>query len=378
METRNFPSIGLDVSLLGYGCMRFPTLDGQDARIDEPAAQALIDRALERGVNYFDTAYPYHGGMSEGCLGRALARHPRGSFYLADKLPCWKVKTPQETEALFEEQLERCGVDYFDFYLAHALSVEHYADFEAAGSYEVLERRKAEGKIRRLGFSFHDSPALLERILSEHQWDFVQIQLNYLDWTLQSAKEQYEIIVSHGLPVIVMEPVRGGALAKLSDKACAILKAAAPERSAASWAIRYAASLPGVMTVLSGMSNTAQLEDNLASLSPLVPLSDAERAVLQDALAAYLGAGTIPCTGCRYCMDCPAGVDIPKSFAMYNQFKLDGRTGHLLNSYNYMGAAHQPERCVSCGACRSKCPQHIDIPNRLAEVAQAISEAAKA
>ncbi len=373
MEYRRFSSIDLDVSLLGYGGMRFPTIDGQDAQINEAAATALIDRALACGINYFDTAYMYHGGKSEEFMGRALSRHPRERYYLADKLPCWKTKTPQEVDALFEEQLTRCGVEYFDFYLAHALSVEHYPMFESCGAYEVLLRKKAEGKIRYLGFSFHDAPALLEQILTEHSWDFVQIQLNYLDWTLQSAKEQYELIVGQGLPVVVMEPVRGGALATLSEKARDLLTAEAPQLSVASWAIRFAASLPGVMTVLSGMSSAEQLEDNLSTMAPFAPLTDREQAVLQGALTAYLTAGTIPCTGCRYCMDCPAGVDIPKSFAMYNQFKLDGRGGHLRNSHYYMGEAHQPHRCVGCGACLSLCPQHIAIPQRLSEVAAAVA-----
>ncbi|SBV91357.1 4Fe-4S binding domain protein [uncultured Eubacteriales bacterium] len=370
MEMRNFPGIRSEVSLLGFGGMRFPTLE--DGTIDATAAAVMLERALAAGVNYFDTAYSYHGGKSETFMGSVLTHHPRASYFLADKLPCWLVKTPEDAERIFEEQLGRCGVEYFDFYLAHALDEENYASFEAAHGYEVLARKKAEGKIRHLGFSFHDTPAVLEQILGGHRWDFAQIQLNYLDWTLQDAKKQYEFITSRGLPVVVMEPVRGGALAKLSDKAADILHAAQPEKSPASWAIRYAASLPGVMTVLSGMSDMDQVEDNLATMNIFAPLTGTERAVLQEALAAYLAAGTIPCTGCRYCMDCPAGVDIPRTFAMYNQYKLDGRTNHFLNSYGYMGEMNQPTRCVACGACLPRCPQHIGIPARLAEVAQAV------
>ncbi len=373
MERRNFPSIGKDISLLGFGGMRFPTLDGDAAKVDEDAAAALLSRALDAGVNYFDTAYMYHGGKSEEVMGRILSRHPRNSYYLADKFPAWFAKTTSDVERIFEEQLARCQTDRFDFYLAHALDADHYPIFQALGAYEVLKEKKAQGKIGHLGFSFHDTPEYLAEILNDYEWDFVQIQLNYLDWTLQNAKGQYELITAKGLPVIIMEPVRGGALATLSEEASAMLKAAAPERSVASWAIRYAASLPGVMTVLSGMSNLEQVEDNLATMAPFSPLSDGEREVLDKALSAYLGAGIVPCTGCRYCMDCPAGVDIPKNFALYNQFKLDGRATHLLGTYDQLGTDRQATQCVRCDACVPLCPQHIAIPDRLEEVARAVA-----
>ncbi len=375
MEKRRFPSIGADISLLGFGAMRFPTEGGPGTPVDVAAAAHLVDRALGGGVNYFDTAYMYHEGTSEEILGCLLSRHPRSSYYLADKLPIWRAETAQDVDRIFNEQLERCQTDYFDFYLAHALDQDHYPKFETLGAYEILKKKKAQGKIRHLGFSFHDTPALLGQILSDHPWDFAQIQLNYLDWTLQDAKAQYEAITALGLPVVIMEPVRGGALATLSQEAQSVLTAAAPGRSVASWAIRYAASLPGVMTVLSGMSNMVQLEDNLSTMSPFDPLSDGERTVLAQALAAYLAAGTVPCTGCRYCMDCPLGVDIPKHFAMYNQFKLDGRASHLTGTYDYLGAKHQATRCVRCGACAPLCPQHIAIPDRLEEVVQAVAAA---
>lgn len=371
LEQRHFPSIGLDVSLLGFGCMRFPTRK-TDGKIALRASKQLLEQALAAGVNYFDTAWGYHDGASEEFVGSVLSRHPRADYFLADKLPIWLVNSLEEAEATFEEQLRRCRTDYFDFYLIHAMDDERFPKMEALGIYDLLARKKAEGKIRHLGFSYHDSPALLSEILKAHPWDFVQIQLNYLDWTLQSAKEQYELITGHGLPVVVMEPVRGGALATLSDKAADILRAAAPHRSIASWAIRYVASLPGVMCVLSGMSSEAQLADNLATMEPFSPLTGEEHATVQAALTAYLTAGTVPCTGCRYCMDCPAGVDIPKSFAMYNQYKLDGRVGHLLNSHGYMGEAHQPHQCVRCGKCLPLCPQRIQIPDVLAQVASAV------
>lgn len=370
METRFFSSIGEHVSLLGYGCMRFPTLPGEGDPIDEEKSTALLDAAIAGGVNYFDTAFPYHNQKSEPFLAKALvARYPRDSFLLASKLPTWAVKTEAEADAMFEDQLRRCGVAYFDFFLAHNLSEKHLEEFESYHGYEVLARKKAEGKIRHLGFSFHDSPAHLERVLSGHAWDFVQLQLNYQDWDLQDAKGQYDIAVAHGLPVVVMEPVRGGSLATLNEGARAVLHRAAPERSAASWAIRFAASLPGVMTVLSGMTTPEQVADNLATMTPFVPLSDADRAALNEARGIYRASGTIPCTGCRYCMDCPSGVDIPTLFAIYNQFRLDGDNGkgHFENSYRYLGKTGA-DACVACGACAPQCPQGIAIPERLSEI----------
>ncbi len=233
-----------------------------------------------------------------------------------------------------------------------------------------MSRKKKEGKIRHLGFSFHDRPELLTRIVEEHEWDFAQIQLNYLDWELQNAARQYEILTDHGLPVVVMEPVRGGTLATLSESACQILRAADPSASPASWAIRFAASLPNVMTVLSGMSNMEQVQDNVATMNAFFPLTEREREVLAEALHAFKLASTIPCTGCRYCMDCPAGVDIPGVFATYNQYCITKNAIAFETGYDVLGAEHQASHCVNCKACLPKCPQHIAIPDRLREIDQ--------
>ena len=254
------------------------------AAIDYARAGALVDEAVRGGITYFDVAYPYHGGGAEKFIGAALEKYPRESFYLATKMPLWKLETQEDMEQVFNEQLANCRVDYFDFYLCHAVDAERFEKIRRIGAFEFLARKKAEGKIRRLGFSFHDKPAVLRAVCAAYPWDFAQLQLNYLDWTVQRAREQYEILQEYGLPCIVMEPVRGGALASLCPEAEAVLKAKAPGRSIASWAIRFAASLPGVLVVLSGMSSEEQLADNLAAMSPFQPLTKSEQNALTRAV----------------------------------------------------------------------------------------------
>lgn len=368
MEKRHMKQFGKDVSLLGFGCMRLPLVDEEKQEINFAAAEAMIDRALAAGVNYFDTAFMYHKGNSEKFLGKALARHPRESFYLADKLPVWNVKTPEDVDSLFAKQLARCNVSHFDFYLVHSLTRNYYRIFQQHNVYDKLRNMKEDGRIGHLGFSFHDSAEVLEKIVTGHQWDFVQIQLNYIDWETCDAKGLYAVLEKHNLPAVIMEPVRGGALATLTDKALEILKKAEPGASAASWAIRYAASLPGVMTVLSGMSAMEQLEDNLKTMTPFRPLSKEEYAVLEDAATAYKAAGAIPCTGCRYCMDCPSGVDIPRVFAMYNHYKANKSRVHFMNNHQTLRESEQSKNCIACGACVERCPQAINIPEHMAEI----------
>jgi predicted aldo/keto reductase-like oxidoreductase len=331
----------------------------------------MVDRAFKAGVNYFDTAWPYHEKMSEVFVGETLPKYPRDSYYLASKMPTWEVfKSPAEDmEHIFSEQLRKCKVDYFDFYLVHSLDVEHYKNMKQYRMYEFLKKKKDEGKIRRLGFSFHDHPDVLKEIVDNYKWDFVQIQLNYLDWEILKAKESYEILTERHIPVIVMEPVRGGALATLNDKAIGILKQAAPGASVASWAIRFAASLPNVMTVLSGMSSLEQVEDNLATIADFKPLNEAENKVLAEAVAAYRASGTIPCTGCRYCVDCPVGVDIPRIFSFYNLFQVNKDRGGFASGYRAISEKGQAHNCVACGQCMTHCPQGIKIPDRLKEIA---------
>ena len=373
MLKREYKNTGDMISVLGLGCMRFPKVEGSEM-IDREKAQQVVDLAYARGVNYFDTAYRYHEGDSEPFIGEALKKYPRESFHLATKMPMWMVKSPEDAPRIFEDQLRRCQVEYFDFYLCHAMGAASFETMKANGVYEYLKKEKEAGRIRRLGFSFHDSPAVLRQILDYGEWDFTQIQLNYLDWELQDAKGQYELLTERGIPVVVMEPVRGGALASLCDEADAVFKAARPDKSVASWAVRYVASLPNVMTVLSGMSTLQQVEDNTATMIDFEPLTDSDRKVIEEALEAYRKNKTIPCTGCRYCMDCPFGVDIPGVFKAYNTFAIGRNKGQLRAQIEALGEGHGPEMCQACGKCMKLCPQHIQIPDRMKEIAALLAE----
>lgn len=368
MEKRVFKDSNDMISLLGFGLMRLPKIVGRGEEIDKAQALKMVDYAYEHGVNYFDTAWPYHNGLSETFAGEALSRYPRDSYYLATKVPLWGMRSKDDAPQRFEEQLKKCRVDYFDFYLVHNLTQQLFETCEKFGVYEYLAEEKRRGRIRRLGFSFHDTPKMLEKIVAAHDWDFAQIQLNYLDWEDQDAKRQYEILTEAGIPVIVMEPVRGGTLATLTDDVARIFKNSNPDQSLASWALRYAASLPGVLTVLSGMSAMEHVTDNVQTMSNFKPLNDQERGVIQAALNAYRKLGAIPCTGCRYCIDCPVGVDIPGAFSIYNDYKASGNMDIFSDDYDNMQADSRPDQCIACGACMEHCPQSIDIPSSLKDI----------
>ena len=369
MEKRKIPSLDAEVSLLGFGLMRLPVTGSDKSKVDYPKAQAMVEKAYKAGVNYFDTAYVYHEKQSEVFAGDTLSRYPRSSYYLATKMPTWDlVKSKDDAARIFDEQLKKCKTTYFDFYLAHSLSSDRLDNLKN-NIYSVLRKKKEEGLIRRLGFSFHDHPDVLKEIVKNYKWDFAQIQLNYLDWETADAKSLYETLTENKLPVVVMEPVKGGTLANLNEQTMAVLKKAAPSSSAASWALRFAASLPNVMTVLSGMTEPPQVEDNLKTFTPFKPLSNADRKVLIEAAEVYRSSGTIPCTGCRYCMDCPSGVDIPRILAQYNHYLLIKNKVNFGNQYRTLSKAAQAHNCVNCGKCVKLCPQKIDIPRHLKEVA---------
>lgn len=360
-----------ELSLLGFGLMRLPKNSEDSADIDYDLGIRMLDYAHDQGVTYFDTAWPYHEGQSEVFAGKAIgARWPRNSYKLATKCPVWLMKSKDDVRKTFEEQLLKCQVEYFDFYLMHSLNGERFKAAEEIGIFGVLDEYRRAGKIGALGFSFHSTVADLDYIAHAHDWDFAQIQLNYLDWTQQNAEGLYNLLTELSIPVNIMEPVRGGALAQLPQKADALLKAADTEASPASWALRFAASLPNAQVVLSGMSTMEQVEDNVATFSDFKALDDTDKRLLSRVAAAYSSSGAIPCTGCRYCMDCPNGVDIPRVFAAYNLYHL-GNT--MPASYQMgmtvVGLEHGPDKCINCGTCLDKCPQHIAIPERMTEIA---------
>jgi len=352
---------------LGFGAMRMP--ETPDNQMDVALTKRMIDTYMAAGMNYFDTAYGYQAGRSETTLREALvARYPREAFTVADKMPFWQVKQGGDMERIFNHQLEKCGVDYFDFYLLHAMDEETFGVSKKFGGYEFIKAQKAAGKIRHIGFSFHGDVALLHEILDKcPEMEFVQLQINYLDWLDYGAKEFYDIVTERGLPVIVMEPVRGGALAVLPEHIEAMFKEAKPDASAASWAVRYVASLPNVMTVLSGMSTLEQVQDNVAALGAFTPLTLAEYAVIDRVLAELRLIKTVPCTACKYCANCPQGIPIADVFAMYNRYAGDMNLFRFRNVYHDIAAENRVSACVECGACEAVCPQGIKIPQVLKE-----------
>lgn len=359
---------GIRASRLGFGGMRFPEKDG---KIDREPAMKMIDAAYRAGVNYFDTAYMYHEGESEPFIGEALSRYPRESYLLATKLPAWMVKTQEDIGRLLDEQLEKCGVDYFDFYLMHSLDKYRWPVMKETRAYEQLIQKKKEGRIRALGFSYHGDIDTFREVVDAVEWDFVQIQINYLDYDIVDAKAYYDKLCEKGIPCIAMEPVRGGFLAGLPDSARRELEAVNAD-SAARWALRWCMDLDNIPVILSGMSSMEQVEDNLATFAEHRPLDGAERAALERAKEAIMAVRTIPCTGCRYCMDCSFGVDIPEVFAVYNRYKLFGDGFRTSVDYKELGDGRRADVCTRCGACVPMCPQGIAIPERLAEAHEEI------
>ena len=359
----------ISVSMLGFGAMRLPT--DANGNIDDALNKKMVKTALDEGINYFDTAYMYMNGKSERAMGDALKPYDRNSFNLTTKMPVMMLEREDDVERIFNEQLERCRTDHFDFYLVHCLNKRNWENTKKYNVIPFLEQKKKEGKIKYLGFSHHDTPELLQEIIDYYdKWEFVQLQINKIDWKSCRGEEQYNIARKAKLPIIVMEPLRGSALANLNADATKILKDYNPDASAASWAFRWLAGLDGIFTMLSGMTKPEHLEDNIKTFKNLKPLSEEEQKVYDRALAAHMKSLAIGCTACRYC-ECPVGVDIASIFSLYNQYKQDttgmGKTG-FISHYGALRENERADKCIKCGLCKSKCPQQLDIPALLAKV----------
>ncbi len=359
---------------LGFGMMRLP-LKEDGVTIDIERTCSMADSFISQGFTYFDTAYGYHGGESERALKAAVvSRHPRESFTVATKLPAWMINQKEDVDRIFNEQLEKTGAGYFDYYLLHAVSADKLDVYDGFGCWDYCLEKKKEGKIKHFGFSFHDSAKVLDDILKAHpEAEFVQLQINYLDWENDAVQARlcYEVAEKHGVPVVVMEPVKGGTLAKLPEPVEAILKSKS-DASIASWAIRFAASLDNVFMVLSGMSDESQMEDNISTMKDFKKLDENEMDAIGCALDAYKSYNAVPCTACRYCQDgCPMSIRIPDVIAALNQAKVYGLGQKARGMYEKaLEGAGDPAECISCGQCSSVCPQHLDIPEIMREAAE--------
>lgn len=370
MIYRDFQDVKL--SALGMGAMRLPVVDGDDSKIDEAAAFAMVDEAMARGVNYYDTAWGYHNGNSELVMGKALARHPREKFYLATKFPGYDLSNMGKVEEIFEKQLEKCQVEYFDFYLFHnvcEMNIDAYLD-PKYGTYDYLLAQKKNGRIRHLGFSAHGDYDVMKRFLEAYGKDmeFCQIQLNYLDWDFQDAKRKVELLDQWNIPVWVMEPLRGGKLASLAPENEAKLKALRPDEGIPAWAFRYLQSIPSVVVTLSGMSNMEQMKENIATFETDKPLNETELETLHAIAQGMVKKIVLPCTACHYCTShCPQGLDIPNLLSLYNEhcFTQGGFIAPM--ALSAIPADKQPSACIGCRSCEAVCPQGIKISEAMAD-----------
>lgn len=361
----------LQLSALGMGAMRLPVINGNDANIDSAAVEEMVACAMENGVNYYDTAWGYHNGNSETVMGNALKKYDRDSFYLATKFPGYDLSNMPKVKEIFEKQLEKCGVEYFDFYLFHnvcEMNIDAYLD-EKFGIYEYLMEQKKNGRIRHLGFSAHGSCEVMKRFLEAYGKDmeFCQIQLNYLDWSFQDAKGKVELLNSYNIPVWVMEPLRGGRLAKLPEKDAEILRDLRSDEGVPAWAFRFLQTLPEVKVILSGMSNLEQLKENIRTFETDKPLSEKEMETLLSVAGGMLN-GTLPCTACHYCTShCPKGLDIPMLLNLYNEHSFSGGGFLAPMALSAVPQEKQPSACIGCRSCEKVCPQQIKISEAMAD-----------
>lgn len=364
MRKRYIEGLGMELSPLGFGIMRLP-MEGENfpGEVFE-----LLDRAIEEGINYYDTAYLYQKGRSEKLIRDALVeRHDRSRFYIADKLPVWDCHNRKDMERIFKEQLGRLGVEEIDFYLLHGLHKDSWNSVYEAGVLDFLEEKRKSGQIHKVGFSFHDTLEILKQIEKVYGWDFIQLQINYYDWEAIRAKENYEYLEERGIPCMVMEPVGGGRLSILPEKAEKLLKTFHPNWSSAAWAMRYVASLSDVAVILSGMNDETQLMDNILQFQDFQPLTEKEKEALSEVNAVIDSHQAVPCSGCRYCMDvCPKGVDIPQIFKRYNDSCLFENALPFDSDYfTHVPEGRRGNSCIQCNQCSKRCPQKINIPKEL-------------
>lgn len=366
------------LSALGMGAMRLPVIDGDDNRIDEQVAEKMVAYGMEHGINYYDTAWGYHSGQSELVMGKLLSRYPRDSFYLATKFPGYDLSNMDKVEEIFEEQLKKCQVDFFDFYLFHnvcEMNIDAYLD-PSHGIYDYLIRQKENGRIRHLGFSAHGSCQVMKRFLDAYggKMEFCQIQLNYLDWSFQDAKAKMDLLDSYHIPVWVMEPLRGGRLASLSEEHSSILKGLRPDEEIPAWAFRFLQSFDCVRLILSGMSNLDQLKDNIHTFETFKPLNETEMEALLGIADAMLKKKTLPCTACRYCTShCPQQLDIPSLLSLYNEhcFTEGGFIAPM--ALAALPDDKKPSACIGCRSCEAVCPQQIKISEAMTDFSSKLS-----
>ena len=375
MEYRQLYGMKERPSLLGFGCMRLPLLPGGDrGDIDYERAQRMIDDAIANGVNYFDTAYGYLAGQSEIFVGKALKKYPRDSFYLASKLPMGQIDSYERGVEIFNHQFEKLQVDYIDFYMFHGINKTVFTEkILKFGLLDEMLKMKEQGRIRKLGFSFHGSYEDFEYILNYRDWDFCQIQYNYMDANIQAGDRGVALAAERKVPLVIMEPVKGGSLASFAANAEKIFKDYAPEKSLASWAVRWVAAHPGVAVVLSGMSTEEQVKDNLNTFNNYVPLSDEEQKVIDKVVEAIRGSIRNGCTGCAYCMPCPFGVDIPRNFSIWNEYGMYNNAGRTKENLARLDASKWADKCRKCGKCEKACPQALPIREDLVRMFSEIS-----
>lgn len=359
MEYRLNQLLNVKTSLLGFGCMRFPLLE--NGSIDEEQVEEMFRLAFEGGVNYFDTAYPYLNGQSEVVVGKVLKKYPRESFYLATKLPVWEIDSKEKALRIFEEQLSKLQTNYFDFYLLHSLSKDKWDKCKDLGLIEMCEQLQKEGKIKHFGFSFHDSYEVFEEIINYRNWDFCQIQFNYMDLDEQAGLKGLKLCESKGIPNIIMEPLKGGSLTKYSSDIEQLFKDRDSSKSIASWGLRFVGGYDNVLVMLSGMSNIAQMKDNISTFTDFKKLSLEENNFIEDVVRKIHERVKNGCTGCRYCMPCPQGVNIPRMFSMWNKQSMYDNFDVVRYAWNITTPKEFSTSCVKCGLCESLCPQHINI-----------------